>query len=60
LFIEVSEQMKRFDANVSSRDAALEETPEVLKTIRVNLAVNVCSSMVNYLMGIVGVGDYRT
>jgi hypothetical protein len=45
--------MKRFDTYIGSADAALEETPEVLKGIGVNLPIHVLDSMVNHLVRIV-------
>lgn len=39
LFIEVSEQMKRFDAYVCSAHASLEERPEIFESVRVHLAL---------------------
>lgn len=45
--------MKRFDANVGSRNAALEKAPEVLKAIRVNSPVNILHGVIHNLVGIV-------
>lgn len=55
LFVEVVEQVKRFNANVGSKNATLQERPEVLKTVGVNLAVNICGRVVDYLVRIMGV-----
>lgn len=51
LFIEVAEQMEWLDTDIGSTEAALEQTPEVLKPIGVNLSANVAFRMVNDLMG---------
>ena len=39
--------MKRFNANVGSTDAALQETPEVLKAIGVDSPIDISSGVVN-------------
>ena len=39
--------MKRFDANIGSSNAALEQAPKVLKPVGMNLPVNVLFGMVN-------------
>ena len=50
LFIDVTEQMKRFNRNVSSVEGSLQETPEVLKTVGVNVTVHVDFSMIDNLL----------
>ena len=45
--------MEWFDTNVASRDAALQQTPEVFESISVNLPINVFLGMVNDLVSIV-------
>ena len=50
LFINVAEQMERFDANVGSFESTLEQAPEVLKAIGVNLSIDVPNGMVNNLV----------
>src|SRR5258708_5626924 len=45
--------MKRFHANVGSRNPALEKRPEILKPVGVDATVYVLSRMVNYLMRVV-------
>lgn len=52
LLIKVSEQVERLNADVSSLDGPLQETPEVLNPIGVNLAPDVCLGMVNDLVGV--------
>ena len=42
--------MERLDADVGAVQPALEQTPEVLDPVRVNLPVDVLLSMVNRLM----------
>ena len=53
LLIEVTEKMKRFDANIGSVDAALQEAPEVLKAIGVDVTIDVFDGVIDDLMGIV-------
>lgn len=50
LLIQVAEKVEGFHAHIGSLDSALEETPEVLKSVSVNLPVNVLLGMVDYLM----------
>ena len=47
LFVQIPEQMKRLHAHVSSLNGPLEEAPEVLKAVRVNIAANIGYCMVN-------------
>jgi hypothetical protein len=44
LFIEISEQVERFDVHISTLQSALEQTPEILKTVRVNLPINIINN----------------
>src|ERR1035441_8158074 len=41
LLVKVAEQVKRFNAHISSAQAAFKQAPEVLKAVSVNLPVNV-------------------
>src|SRR5580698_5478956 len=41
LLINVAKQVKRFDANVRSAEPALQETPEVLHPVRVDISAHV-------------------
>jgi len=41
LFIEVAEQVERLDRYVGALDGTLQETPEVLQAVGVNMSVNV-------------------
>src|SRR5215469_8397913 len=50
LFICVSEQVKWFDANVCALQSTLEQAPEILQSVCVNLSVNVAFRMVDYLV----------
>src|SRR5258708_6946024 len=45
--------MERFDVHVGTTDGALQETPEVLKAIGVNLAVNVRLSVIDDVVNVV-------
>lgn len=50
LLVKVSEQVERLHTDVGSLDGALQQRPEVLHAIGVNLAVNVFFGMVNDLV----------
>src|SRR5258708_37608849 len=47
LFVQIAEQMKQFDINVSSLESAFEEAPEVFQSVRVDLPINVALRMVH-------------
>src|SRR5665213_2744328 len=44
--------MKRLNANIRAADGTLQETPEVLQTIRMDRSVNVLLGMVHDFMGV--------
>src|SRR5665213_2240274 len=46
--------MERFNTYVSPADAALEQTPEVLKTIRMNTTVHIFDSVIYNFVGVFG------
>jgi len=50
LFIQIPEEMKLFDTNVSALQLALEQAPEVFESVSVNLSVNVAFRMVYNLV----------
>ncbi len=52
LFIEISEQVKRFDADVSTLDHPLQQTPKVLNSVRVDLSVNVSLRVIDNAVNI--------
>ena len=52
LFIKVAEQMEGFHVHVGSPNCPLQEAPEVLNPVGVDMAPDVCLSMVNDLVGI--------
>lgn len=52
LFIEVAKQMKRFDAHIGSLKATLQETPEVLNGVGVDVPTHVFNGVIDHLMGI--------
>ena len=52
LLVKVTKQMERFNANVASGDAALQQAPEVVQSVSVNLPINVLLGMVNDLMSV--------
>ena len=41
LLVKVPEQMKRLDTHIRALDGPLQETPEVLQPVRVNVAINI-------------------
>src|ERR1039458_8303243 len=45
--------MKRFHANIGSRNAALEQRPEVLKSVRMDAAIHILNGVVNNLVRVV-------
>jgi hypothetical protein len=49
LFINVTEQMERFDADIGALQTTLEQTPEVLHSVSMNTTVNVPFRMVDEL-----------
>ena len=53
LFIEVTEKMERFDANVGSLKPTLQERPEIFQSVCVNLPVHVPLRMVNHVVRVV-------
>jgi hypothetical protein len=50
LLIEVAEQMERLHGNVGSLNAPLQQAPEVLQPVGVDVALGVALSVVNHLM----------
>lgn len=50
MLIEVTEEMKRFNAHICAADAPLEQAPEALQAKRMNPTVNILNSMVYNLM----------
>src|SRR5439155_13665094 len=50
LFVNVTREMKRLNANVGSFKPALQERPEVLNAVRVNPTANVSLSVIHYVM----------
>ena len=51
--VEVAEQVERFDADVGSVQAALQEAPEVFDSVGVDAAVDVLLGVVDGLVGVV-------
>jgi hypothetical protein len=56
LFIEVTKEVERLDADVSAFDPALQRAPEVFHAVSVDAAINVRLGVVDDAMGI-GVGQ---
>ena len=52
LLIEIPEQVKRLDANVGALDSPLQQAPEILQSIGVNLVPNVTLGVVNDLVSV--------
>ncbi len=67
LLIEITEQVEWFDADVRALQTALQETPEVLHSIRVDLPANVLDGViynlvlefVQAIIGLKGIGKQR-
>ena len=51
LFVNVAEQVEGLNADIGAMDATLQETPEVFRSVGVNLPVNIRYGVVNHLMG---------
>ena len=52
LFVQITEQVERFDRNVGSVDTSLQETPEVFESVGVNVPFRVLLRVVDYFVGI--------
>ena len=50
LFVQIPEQVERFDTDISAFELALEQAPEILQPVCVNLSVNVAFGMVDNLV----------
>src|SRR5882724_1032953 len=50
LFVEIPEQVERFDADIGAFQLALEQAPKVFESVGVNLPVNIPFRMVNNLV----------
>jgi len=48
LFVKVAKQVERFNANVGAVQAPLQETPEVLHGVRVDVPVHILDGVVNH------------
>lgn len=46
LFVNVTEQVERLHADISSIESALEQAPKILHAVGVNLALNVFDGMI--------------
>src|SRR5437879_4825998 len=53
LLIQVPEQMKRLNRNVSTANGSICERPEVLKAIGVNSSAHVLNSMIDNLVSVI-------
>ena len=53
LLVEIPEKMEWLDADVSSFQSALEQTPEVFESVCVNLSFDISFGMVNHVMSVV-------
>lgn len=54
LLIKITIEMERLYAHIGSGDAALQQRPEILKSICVNATIHVLHRMVNDLVGVIG------
>jgi hypothetical protein len=50
LFIEVAEQVKRFDRNIGAVQTAFQKRPEIFAAISMDVAANIFDGMVNDFM----------
>src|SRR5437762_7505904 len=50
LFVQVSEQMKRFNVHVCSSQCSLEQRPEVFESVGVNVAFCVALRVINHVV----------
>jgi len=48
LLVQIPEQMERLNAHIRAVDPAFQKTLEILKAVRMDLAVNILHCMVNY------------
>lgn len=55
LLIQIAEQVERFDTHIGPVDSALEQRPEVLHPIRVDVPVNVLLRVINDLVRVVAI-----
>jgi hypothetical protein len=55
LFVQIAEQVKRFDADVSAFNSALEQRPEILDPIHMYATLCVFLRMVNHVVNVVAV-----
>ena len=58
LLVQISEQMERLDTHVGPLNGSLEERPEVLAAIGVDLAINVALGVVDDLVRVVSVESF--
>src|ERR1035441_3477664 len=54
LFIDIPEQVERLYAHVGAVQSALQQTPEILDTVGVDIAIHVRFHVVDYVMGEIG------
>src|SRR6266446_3786194 len=52
LLIHIAEQMKRFHSNVSTMQPALQQTPEVFESVRVDATANVLFCVIDHVMSV--------
>src|SRR2546428_875560 len=54
-FIKITEQMKRFDADVCSLKAAFQQAPKILQSVRVDVPLDVAFRVVNRLVDVISI-----
>jgi hypothetical protein len=63
LLIEVTKQMERFDAHISTVDTTLQQRPEVLKAVGVNASIDILDSVIHNRVSVLSgqslVGEQR-
>jgi hypothetical protein len=52
LLVKIAEHVKRFHADIGSRNSTLQKTPKILQTVRVNLTVHILYRVVYDFMGV--------
>jgi len=55
LFVQIAEQMERLNTYVGSFQSALQQRPEILNSVRVDIAVYVAFGVIDYLMNVIGI-----
>jgi hypothetical protein len=60
LFVQIPEQMKRLDVHIGSVQRAFEQTPEILESVRMDVALRVANDVVDNSSVVVTLKIIRT